>query len=60
MTMGNHVITVSCLQLRGLVHSSHDGKLGSMQANVLLGKELRVLTPCLTGNRKWSVSLGVA
>lgn len=43
-----------------LVHYHHGRKLGGMQADTVLEKELRVLTSIPTGNRKWSGTLSMA
>ena len=39
---GKH-LTGAALQFRGSVHYHHDGKYGSMQADMVLEKELRVV-----------------
>ena len=52
---------MGCLQFQGLVHYSHGGKHGSMQADMVLPKELRVLhhDPQATGS-ELSTTLGAA
>ena len=48
------------LQFRGLAYYYHGGKHSSIEADMVLEKELRVLTSYLMSNRKWSETLGMA
>ena len=45
---------------RGLVHYHHGGKHGSIQADMVLEKELRVLHPDLQTAGRETVTLGLA
>ena len=56
---GKHLIVLVCLCISGLIHY-HGEKHGGIQSDTVLEKELRVLTSWLTGNRKWSETLGMA
>ena len=57
---GRHIIVVALLWFRDLVHYHHGGKQGSMQADRVLDKELRVLhldsQATGSGLRHWAVS----
>ena len=41
---GKHLIVVACFQFRGSVYYHYDGEQGSMLTDMLLEKELEVLT----------------